>query len=197
MTTPAGPARWELRGERVIAATRVLDVLGRQYRHPQRDLEREFIVLRAPDWVNVLALTPDGRLVLVRQFRFGGDEFSLEIPGGVIEAGEEPVAAAVRELREETGFAGDRVRLLGSVQPNPAIQDNRCHFVLVEGAQADAAVDWDDDEEIAVSTAPVDDVLAWARGGRITHGLVVAALYYFEPVWRALRAGGGGGAGGV
>lgn len=185
----AGPARWELRGERVVAATPVLDVLSRRYYHPRRQLEREFVVLRAPDWVNVIALTPDGQLALVRQFRFGVDGFSLEIPGGVIETGEDPVAAAVRELREETGFAGERARLLGSVQPNPAIQDNRCHFVLVEGARAGAALDWDDDEEIAVSTAPVDDVLGWARSGRISHALVVAALFHFEPVWTALKAG--------
>ncbi len=175
-----------------MAATRVLDVLERRYHHPRRDLEREFVVLRAPDWVNVLALTDDGRLVLVRQFRFGADEFSLEIPGGVMEAGEDPVTAGVRELREETGFTGDRARLIGSVQPNPAIQDNRCHFVLVEGVQPLASIEWDDDEEIAVSTAPVADVLAWARAGRISHALVVAALFHFEPIWLALQAGRAG-----
>jgi 8-oxo-dGTP pyrophosphatase MutT (NUDIX family) len=192
MTDPApapGPARWELRGERVVTATRVLDVLERRYHHPRRDLDREFVVLRAPDWVNVLALTADGRLVLVRQFRFGVDDFSLEIPGGVIEAGEDPVTAGVRELREETGYAGERARLIGSVQPNPAIQDNRCHFVLVEDARLVDPVEWDDDEEIAVSTAAVGDALAWARAGRISHGLVVAALFHLEPIWLSRQTG--------
>ena len=136
----------------------------------------------------MVALTPDGRLVLVRQFRFGRDDFSLEIPGGIIEAGEDPVAAAVRELAEETGFTGGRTRMLGSVHPNPAIQNNRCHLVLVEGAVRSQEMAWDPDEEIAVSTAPVDEVLAWARDGRITHSLVLCGLFLFEGWWRERRA---------
>jgi 8-oxo-dGTP pyrophosphatase MutT (NUDIX family) len=181
----AGPVRWERRGERVLASTRVFDLLDVVFFQPSRRVEREFVVVRAPDWVNVLALTSGGLLVLVRQFRFGIDDFSLEIPGGVIESGEDPVAAGVRELSEETGYVGDSARLLASVHPNPAIMGNRCHFVLVEGAALRAPLDWDPEEEIEVSTAPVDEVLAWARGGRITHSLVVGALMHFEPVWRA------------
>jgi len=141
-------------------------------------------VIAAPDWVNVIALTPDGRLVLVRQFRFGSDDFSLEIPGGVVEAGEMPVAAGVRELREETGFAGERARLLASIHPNPAIQQNRCHLVLVEEVRRQAATSWDADEEIEVLTAPVSEVLDWARTGRITHSLVLCGLFHFEGWWR-------------
>jgi 8-oxo-dGTP pyrophosphatase MutT (NUDIX family) len=127
------------------------------------------------------------QLVLVRQFRFGIHDFSLEVPGGVIESGEDPVAAGVRELAEETGFAGGTARLLGSVHPNPAIQDNRCHAVLVEGVTRSAPLAWDPDEEIEISTAPVDDVLAWARAGRITHSLSLNALMLFEPRWAELR----------
>ena len=97
------------------------------------------------------AVTPDGRIVLVRQFRFGIDDFSLEIPGGVVEPGEDPVAAGTRELREETGFGGPRARLLASVHPNPAIQRNRCHLVLVEGVECGESLDWDEDEEISVA----------------------------------------------
>ena len=134
----------------------------------------------APDWVNVVAHTPDGQIVLVKQFRFGSNAMSLEIPGGVIEAGEDPVAAGIRELSEETGYGGGKVTLLGSVNPNPAIQDNRCHFVLVEGAVPTSSLDWDDDEEIQVSTAPTAQVMAWARSGAITHSLTVAALMLFE-----------------
>jgi ADP-ribose diphosphatase len=180
----AEPARW-LRGpERTLAATRVLEVRGVHYRHPARETGREFTVVAAPAWVNVAAATPEGRLVLVRQFRFGIDEFSLELPGGVVEPGEDPLAAGVRELREETGFAGASARILGSVHPNPAIQDNRCHVVLVEGAVRTGPTAWDPDEEIEVSTAPIADVLAWARAGRITHSLVVCALFLLEAAWR-------------
>jgi 8-oxo-dGTP pyrophosphatase MutT (NUDIX family) len=181
------PARWERRGRRSLAHTRILDLLSVQFHHPVRGTEREFVVIDAPDWVNVIALTPAGELVLVRQFRYGTDAFSLEVPGGVIERGEDPVAAGVRELREETGYAGPAARLLGSVHPNPAIQNNRCHLVLVEDAVRAGDAAWDHDEEIAVATAPVEDVFAWARDGQITHALVLNALWLFEPVWAARK----------
>ncbi len=171
----------------MLAKTRILELRHVSFRHPVRGTERDFTVIAAPDWVNVIALTPDGLLVLVRQFRYGVDDFSLEIPGGVIEAGEDPVEAGVRELREETGYAGARARLLGSVHPNPAIQNNRCHLVLVEDAARRGETSWDPDEEIEVSAAPVDEVLSWARSGRISHSLVLCGLFYFEQWWRDSR----------
>ena len=188
MNSPkSGPARWEKLTHTLLAQTRVFDLHSTRYRHPARATERDFIVAHPPDWVNVLALTPDHRLVLVRQFRFGIDGFSLEIPGGVMGRGEDPVVAGLRELREETGFAGAPGRLLGSVHPNPAIQSNRCHFVFVEQAVATAPLEWDTDEEIEITTLPVDEVFALARAGGITHGLVLNALLYFEPYWRKLK----------
>lgn len=128
-------------------------------------------------------MTPQDRLVLVRQFRYGVDDFSLEIPGGVINPGEDPVAAGVRELAEETAFAGRNARLIGSVHPNPAIQNNRCHIVLVEDVAPQGSVAWDRDEEIAVSTATVEETMSWARSGKITHALVLCGLFFFEQ-WR-------------
>ncbi|HEY5227029.1 MAG TPA: NUDIX hydrolase, partial [Opitutaceae bacterium] len=163
-----------------LVSTRVLELKSVRFRHPVRGTERDFTVAHAPDWVNVVAHTPEGQIVLVKQFRFGSNALSLEIPGGVIEAGEDPVAAGIRELAEETGYGGGKVTFLGSVNPNPAIQDNRCHFVLVEGAVTTSPLNWDDDEEIQVSTAPAEQVMAWARSGVITHSLTVAALMLFE-----------------
>jgi 8-oxo-dGTP pyrophosphatase MutT (NUDIX family) len=186
--TPRGPERWQRGAQRVLASTRILELRAVGYRHDGRAVEREFVVIHAPDWVNVLALTPDGRLVLVRQFRYGINAFSLEIPGGVIEAGEAPLEAGLRELREETGYTGIGGRVLASLHPNPAIQDNQVHFVLVEEAALRRATDWDPDEEIEVLTAPVEEVLEWARSGVITHSLVVGALMQFEPVWRQWAA---------
>ncbi len=189
MNSPnAGPARWEKLGVETRLKTRVFDVLGARYRHPVRGTERDFVVMQSPDWVNVIALTPDDHIVLVRQFRYGIDGFSLEIPGGVIDhAGEDPVTAGLRELREETGYAGTTAKLIGTVRPNPAIQSNRCHFVLVEGAVQTHSLEWDTDEEIAVTVEPVERVLALAHSGGIVHALVLNALMLFEPHWRARK----------
>ncbi|HWA84964.1 MAG TPA: NUDIX hydrolase [Opitutus sp.] len=184
---PLEPSRWERLGSTSLVRTRVFEVRSVRYRHPPRGREQDFVVIDAPDWVNVIALTPERRMVLVRQFRYGVNEFSLEIPGGMIEAGEEPLIAGVRELREETGYVGAPARQLGSVHPNPAIQSNRCHFVFVEDAAPASALAWDADEEIAVTTLPVDEVYAMAHSGGITHALVLNALLMFEPLWRAMK----------
>lgn len=189
-TIPAhAPQRW-LRGEpRRLLQTRIFDVQGVPYEHPARRTKREFIAVDAPDWVNVLAWTTEDRLVLVNQFRYGINDFSWEIPGGVIEPGEDPVAAGVRELLEETGYAGGYARLLASIHPNPAFLNNRCHLVLVENCRLAAPPSWDADEEIEVATPTVADTLSLARSGGITHSLVLDALFFFEPLWLARRAG--------
>jgi 8-oxo-dGTP pyrophosphatase MutT (NUDIX family) len=187
--SPPKPQRWQKLRSEPCATTRIFDVTREIYRRPDRDREQSFFVVNAPDWVNVVALTPDHQLVLVRQFRFGIDDFSLEIPGGVMEPGEDGITAGLRELREETGYTGDRARLLGRVHPNPAMQSNRCHLVLVENARLAGPLEWDPDEELAVVTKPVDEVYALAYGGGITHALVLDALLLFTPHWAQLRRG--------
>jgi 8-oxo-dGTP pyrophosphatase MutT (NUDIX family) len=186
---PPAPRRWRRLGSRPVATTRIFSVDSVDFQHPARPEPRDFFVITAPDWVNVVALTPERHLLLVRQFRFGIDDFSLEIPGGVIDAGEDPVAAGLRELREETGGEGVRARLLGSVHPNPAMQSNRCHLVLVEEVRRAHGLDWDRDEEFEILTKPVDEVYALARSGGITHAMVLDALLLFAPHWEKLRQG--------
>lgn len=183
-----GPDRWQKISEAKIASTRIFDLNGAVYRHPRRQLEREFSLIRSRDWVNVIALTQDDHIVLVNQFRFGLNDFSVEIPGGIIDPDESPLHAGLRELREETGFVGATAQLLGSVSPNPAFQTNCCHYVLVENAVRSVELAWDEDEEIEIRTAPVEDVFAMARSGKITHSLVIAALFLFEDAWRKMKS---------
>jgi len=179
------PLPWERGAPSLLAKTRILSLQSVPFHHPRRGTRRDFVVVDAPDWVNVLAHTVDDRLVLVNQFRYGINATSWEIPGGVIEAGEDPVEAGVRELLEETGYSGGRARLLASVHPNPAFMSNRCHLVLVEQCRLTAPVQWDADEEIEVAAPLVAEVFARARAGGITHSLALDALFFFEPIWRA------------
>ncbi|MCP3918516.1 MAG: NUDIX hydrolase [bacterium] len=134
------------------------------------------LVLEVADWVNVVALTPTGRYVFVRQYRFGTEQLTLEIPGGVIDPGEAPLACAKRELREETGYEASEWVDLGSVHPNPAFQDNRCHHFLARGAEPSSAQELDPGEDIDVVTLDEDELGAAMRGGEITHALVYTAL---------------------
>jgi 8-oxo-dGTP pyrophosphatase MutT (NUDIX family) len=184
---PNPAARWDILGHSDLLKTRIFDVRSTKFRHPVRQVERDFVVIDPPDWVNVVAITPDDQMVLVRQFRYGTNAFSLEIPGGVMEHGEVPLVAGVRELQEETGYTGAPARLLGSVRPNPAMQSNRCHFLLVEEAKPTVSVAWDHDEEIEVHVMPVAEVFERARSGAIDHALVLNALFFFGPIWRASK----------
>ncbi|MFT3868625.1 MAG: NUDIX hydrolase [Nibricoccus sp.] len=95
MSHPSGnpPARWEKQGETILTHTRIFDLRTARYLHPVRKTERDFYVVHSTDWVNVIAVTPDHHLVLVRQFRFGVNDFSIEIPGGVMDPGEDPITA--------------------------------------------------------------------------------------------------------
>jgi len=185
--SPSQPKRWQLLRSEPHAKTRIFEVARAIYRHPDRINDQDFFVINAPDWVMVVAVTPDQQLVLVKQFRYGIDEFSVEIPGGVIDPGEDWVTAGVRELREETGFVGENARLLGSIHPNPAMQNNRCHLVLVENARLEAGLEWDPDEELQIMVKPVDEVYAMAYAGLITHAMALDALLLFTPHWAALR----------
>ena len=146
-------------------------------------------MLDSVSWVNVIAVTPDQQLVLIEQYRHGTNTVELEIPGGIMDAGDasSPVATGVRELREETGYEGGNARLLGEVFPNPAIMSNTCYTVLIEQCQPKHPVQWDSGEDIVTRLVPVADVPQLVAAGTIRHSLVVVALYHFELWQRGLK----------
>lgn len=134
-------------------------------------------MLRSGDWVLALPITEDHRLIMVRQYRFGTRELSTEVPGGMIEKGEDILRAAGRETEEETGFNGGRATLLGTCAPNPAIQANRCHFVLLEGVRPVGIRRPDEHEEIEILAVSPAAALAAALACPAQHSLALLALY--------------------
>lgn len=172
--------RWRRLDARRVQDCRVFGVDRVSYRHPDRDRDDAFFVVDAPDWINVVPLTPEGRIVMVRQFRFGIDEFTLEIPGGMCDPGESPIVTAARELREETGYASDPLTELGWVHANPAIQSNRLWTYLAPNARRVGEPDPDEHEEFEIVEIDRQAVAGLVNERKITHALVVSALWMLE-----------------
>jgi ADP-ribose pyrophosphatase len=187
-TTGAGQdgGKWLCTGRRAIFTHPILTLEQQDLTNPRTGHSQPFFVMRLPDWVSVLVLTDDGDVVLVRQMRAGIAGPSLELPGGLVDPGELPEAAARREVLEETGFSGGTLESLGWVHPNPPIQDNRCHFFLLRGATLTAPLTLDPAEDIAVERHPLAAVQAMLLDGSITHALVFAAFLKAAPALRGL-----------
>ena len=175
---------WPKTGSTPLGDFRVFRLRNDQKVSPRTGQALDFFVLECVDWVNVIALTPDDRLILLEQFRHGTDTVELEIPGGVMDPHDaSPVATGIRELREETGYEGEQARVLGQVFANPAIMNNTCFTVLVENCQLKHATQWDSGEDLITRLVPVAEIPGLVAAGKIRHSLVVVALYYFD-LWK-------------
>ncbi|MGM0458664.1 MAG: NUDIX hydrolase [Bacteroidota bacterium] len=135
-----------------------------------------FYVLNAPEWINVIALTGNNEVVLVEQYRHGIDETTLEIPGGMVDAGEDPLEAARRELSEETGYATDQWEKLGETSSNPAILSNYTHLYLAKNCKRTSEQATDGHEDIDVHVMPLKRFMELVDDGTVHHAIVVAAV---------------------
>ena len=171
---------WPTADSEDLGDFRVFNLRRERRRSPRTGAVHDFYVLGMPDWVNVIPVTPEGKVVVIRQYRHGTGEVSLEIPGGVVDAGETHGETARRELLEETGYAAGEIILIGRVAANPAIQDNHMHTFLALGARREREPRLDAAEEIAVEEVDLAEVETLIRNGEIDHALVVAGFYWLE-----------------
>lgn len=177
---------WEVIARQWDHSYRVFSLRTDRARSPRTGREHRFFILESASWVNIIPITPEQEVVLVRQYRHGTQDITLEIPGGLVEAEDTPEAAAERELLEETGYRGNRVTLLGYVHPNPAIQNNRCYTYLAQNCFVVRDQQLDQREDIEVVCRPVRQIPELIRDGTITHALVLAAFYRFFMEYRPL-----------
>ena len=179
------PRPWRVLADEHLQHCKVFDVHRSTMQSPRTGDPHPFYRIESPAWVNVVALTASDDLVMVRQFRQGSREVTLEIPGGLVDPGESPEQAGARELLEETGYRAGRLESLGSINPNPALFSNRVHMQVALDCEPSAAIQNGATEETAVELLPLAELHPMLRSGGIDHALVVAALYAFE-LWRSI-----------
>ncbi len=171
---------WNILSQKLVHHTRVLDMYNQRAQSQDfPEKSGDYVVLDVPNWVNVIAITADDQLVMVRQYRQGSRTITLEIPGGMVDPGEDFVTAGVRELLEETGGVGGSPIQIGVTEPNPALQTNLCGTILIQDVVM-GEQDLDPNEEIEVLLVPLSEVSNLIRQGEITHSLVITAFHWYH-----------------
>ncbi len=170
---------WSLLESEQVADCRVFTVKRNLSRNEGRKkgTEFSFYVIKPHNWINIIPITSDGNVVMVKQFRHGIRELTLEVPGGMVDPGEEPAVAAAREMLEETGYVADEIIHLGTNHPNPALQDNVCDSYVAVNARKIQEPVFDTTEDIEIVLKPLAEISEMIRTGEIMHALVITAFH--------------------
>jgi ADP-ribose pyrophosphatase len=143
---------------------------------PRTATEHDFYIIETRNWVNVIPITADHQVVMVRQYRHGSREVTLEIPGGLVDDDDTPQKAAMRELQEETGYRAEEMLQIGNLNPNPAIFANRVYTYVAQNLRKVGDPSPDQTEDIEVVLIPLSEIKELIRKGTIDHAIVVAAF---------------------
>lgn len=171
---------WKLIDSKELLKTRLFSVLEEKSICPRNEQEGKFLVFKFSDWVNVVAVTPNNEIVMIKQFRHGSKTYELEIPGGLIDdTDKDPVHAGVRELLEETGYSGSPALHIGSVYPNPALQNNQCHTILVLNAKKTSELSLEEHEDIETILVKENQINNLIKNGTIKHSIVLNAIQLY------------------
>jgi ADP-ribose diphosphatase len=168
---------WPRIASRTVFDGGLFSVTRDRMRSPRTGGERDVYVIHMVDWLMTVPVTAEGDLVMVRQYRHGSREASLEIPGGLHDVvGEPPQEGAARELAEETGYGGGVLSLLGALRPQPALLSNRVHIYLAQGVRRSAAPQPDAGEDIEVVLLDPREIPARIANGEMNNAMTVTAL---------------------
>jgi ADP-ribose pyrophosphatase len=171
--------KWKTISSEVALTAKIFRYVKLKSESPSTGKIGDFDLIQCLNWVNVIAITKDQQIVLIKQYRHGTDKVTVEIPGGAVNHGEDPRLAAERELREETGYTSKKWSHLGKVDANPAFMSNQCDTYLALEAELTHDQEFDPFEEIEVYLKPKSEIKSLVASGEITHSIVIAALYFF------------------
>jgi ADP-ribose pyrophosphatase len=172
--------KWKKLSEEVLIKTPIFEFKSCDLFDFQKNANHKFYVLDSKDWVNIIPITKNNEIVLIRQYRAGSDEITIEVPGGIIEPGETPEQTAKRELEEETGCLAKEFKKIGEVYPNPAFITNKCHYVVALDVEPGGTIHFDPSEYIEKFTVPMSEVSKMIKRGEIKHAITIDAFLYLH-----------------
>ena len=172
--------KWEKNSSKYLLENKIFKMREDLVTSPKLGTEHSVWVMEVPTWVNIIPITSSGEVILVNQYRFGLEKTSLEIPGGMADHGEDPKQAAIRELKEETGFEGSEVIEIGRVESNPAILANHTYTYLALNCEKSADQNLDGTEDIEIISKNIDEIPSLIKNREIEHALVVSAFYFYN-----------------
>jgi len=170
---------WPCIRSQSVQSFRIFSIRADTTISPRTSVEHDFYVIETPDWVNIIPLTADHQVVMVRQYRHGSREVTLEIPGGLVDPGDTPEGAAARELLEETGYQAEEMVKIGVSNPNPAIFNNRCYTFIARNVTKARDPMPDQTEDIEAVLIPLVDIPELIRKGKIDHSIVISAFCHY------------------
>jgi len=172
---------WKKQASRYVGHYPVFNLRQDVCISPRTGKEHTIYVFETRDWINIIPLTPDQQVVMVRQYRFGSEQMTLETPGGLVDHADPSIIhAARREMLEETGYDSDEFISLGAVRPNPALQNNTSHSFLALNVQCVREQNLDAGEDIQVELVPLQEIPRLILNGTIDHSIVLNAFYLYE-----------------
>jgi 8-oxo-dGTP pyrophosphatase MutT (NUDIX family) len=136
-----------------------------------------YYVIEVPDWTNMVIITKDEKIVLVKQYRHALGTTTLELPGGMLEKDELPMTSAIREMQEETGYVSEEVEFLMQISPNPALNNNIAYFFLARNAEKLTSTNFDPFEDIIIETYSKEELKQLLSEGKLQHGVQLGAIY--------------------
>jgi len=172
--------KWKILSTREIFKTKIFSLKEDIVQSPKKGSSHPVWSLDVSNWINIIPVTIDNNVILVNQYRFGNRDITLEIPGGMVDLGEDPKEAAIRELYEETGYESSNVIEIGKVLPNPALMANYTFTYLALESKKTRMQKLDGMEDIEILEVPLDEIPAYIDEGKIEHSLVISAFYFLD-----------------